>query len=81
MRCDCGQYTRTFLLGTSNCMDVLYFPPPLASGNIAHPCNSRYLEKIFLYIDHNHMEYLYNIHIHYIYLRVTVEDKGLTWPR
>lgn len=33
----------------------------LASGNITHPCNSRYLGKIFLYIDHNDMEYLYNI--------------------
>jgi hypothetical protein len=44
-------------------MDVLYYPPPLASGNITHPCNSRYLGKIFLYIDHNHMEYLYNIYV------------------
>ena len=48
-------------LGTLNCMDMLYCTPPLASGNIMHPCNSRYLWKIFLYIDHNHMEYLYNI--------------------
>ena len=65
IRCDCGQYTRKFPLGTLNCiihsMDVLYYPPPLASGNITHLCNSRYLGKIFLYIDHNHMEYLYNI--------------------
>jgi hypothetical protein len=42
-------------------MDVLHYPPPLASDNITHPCNSRYLEKIFSYIDHNHMEYLYII--------------------
>ena len=61
IRCDCGEYTRTFSLGTLNCMDVLYYPPPLASGNITHPCNSRYLGIIFLYTDHNHMEYLYNI--------------------
>jgi hypothetical protein len=65
IRCDCGQYTRKFPLGTLNCiihsMDVLYYRPPLASGNITHLCNSRYLGKIFLYIDHNHMEYLYNI--------------------
>ena len=44
-----GQYTRTFSLGTLNCIDVLYCPPP-----------------IFLYIDHNHMDYLYNIKL-YIY--------------
>ena len=50
-----------FSLGTLNCMDVLYYPPSLASGNITHPCNSRYFVKIFLYNDHNHMEYLYNI--------------------
>jgi hypothetical protein len=43
------------------CMDVLYCPPPLASGNITHPCNSRYLGKTFLYIDHHHMECLHNI--------------------
>ena len=42
-------------------MDVLHYYPPLASGNITHPCNSRHLGKIFLYIDHNHMEYLYII--------------------
>jgi hypothetical protein len=47
IRCDCGQYTRTFSLGTLNCMDVLYYPSPLASGNITHPCNSRYCGKIF----------------------------------
>ena len=46
IRCDCGQYTRTFSLGTLNCMDVLYYRPPLASGNITHPCNSRYLGRI-----------------------------------
>jgi hypothetical protein len=46
---------------TTNCMDVLYCPPPLASGNTTHPCNSGYLGKIFLYIDHKHMECLYNI--------------------
>ena len=57
---------KTFSLGTLNCMDVLYYPPPLAWGNITHPCNSRYLGKIFLYIDHNHMEYLYII----IYLQI-----------
>ena len=34
---------------------------PLASWNITHPCNSRYLGKMFLYIDHNHMDCLYNI--------------------
>jgi hypothetical protein len=28
---------------------------------ITNPCNSRHIGKIFLYIDHNHMEYLYNI--------------------
>ena len=50
IRCDCGQYTRTFPLGTLNCMDVLYYHPPLASGKITHPCNSRYHGKIFLYI-------------------------------
>ena len=61
IRCDSGQYTRTFCLGTLNCMDVLYYPPALASGNITHPCNSRYHGKIFLYIDHTHMEYLYII--------------------
>jgi hypothetical protein len=27
---------------------VLYYPPPLASGNITHPCNSRYIGKILL---------------------------------
>jgi len=42
-------------------MYLLYCPPPLTSGYITHPCNSGYLGKIFLYIDHNHMEYLYNI--------------------
>ena len=62
-----GQYTRTFSLGTLNSMDVLYYPPPLASGNIPHPCNSRYLGKIFLYIDHNHMEYLYIIYFIYFF--------------
>jgi hypothetical protein len=31
-------------------MDVLYYPPPLASGNITHPCKSKYLGKIFLFI-------------------------------
>ena len=31
-------------------MDVLYYHPPLASGKITHPCNSRYHGKIFLYI-------------------------------
>ena len=41
-------------------MDVLYYPPPLASGNLTHPCNSRYRGKILLYIDHIHIEYLYN---------------------
>jgi hypothetical protein len=40
---------------------------PLASGNIPHPCNSRYLGKIFLYIDHNHMEYLYIIYFIYFF--------------
>ena len=72
---DCGQYTRTFSLGTLNCMDVLYYPPPLASGNITHSCNSRYFGKIFLYIDHNHMEYLYNITRHqsqFTYLHVSI---------
>jgi len=44
-----GQYTRTFSLGTLNCMDVLYYPPPLASGNITHPCNSRYLGILMAY--------------------------------
>ena len=39
------------------CMDVLYFPPPmLASGNIAHPWNSRFLVKIFLYSNHNGLD-------------------------
>jgi hypothetical protein len=47
IRCDCGQYTRTFSLGTLNCMDVLYYSTPLASGNITHPCNSRYLCRLF----------------------------------
>jgi hypothetical protein len=41
--------------------DARYYPPTLASGNITHPCNSRYLGKIFLYIEHNHMEYIYII--------------------
>ena len=48
------QFSRTFSLGTLNCMDVLYYP-------ITHPCNSRYWGKIFLYMNHNHMEYLYNL--------------------
>ena len=30
-------------------MDVLYCSPLLVSGNITHPCNSRYLRKIFLF--------------------------------
>ena len=46
---------------TTICMDVLYCPPPLASGNITHPCISRYLGKILLYIDHHHMESLHTI--------------------
>ena len=46
---------------TTICMSVLYCPPPLASGNITHRCNSRYLGKIFLYIDHHHMECLHYI--------------------
>ena len=48
-----------FSSGTLNCMDVLYYTQPLASGNVAYPYNSRYLGKILFYIDHNHMEYLY----------------------
>ena len=44
-----------------NCIYVLYYLQPLSSGNVTHPCNSRYLGKIFLHTDHNHMEYLYNI--------------------
>ena len=61
--CDCGRYTRIFSRGTNNCMDVLYCPTPTAEGNITHPCNSMSRGKMFLYIDHNHMEYLlyYNL--------------------
>ena len=52
--CDCGQYIRIFSRGTLNCMDELYGRRPmLASGNIAHPWNSRFLGKILLYDDHN----------------------------
>jgi hypothetical protein len=47
-----------FSLGTLNCMDVLYCPTSTAEGNITHPCNSRYRGKMFLYIDHGHIEYL-----------------------
>jgi hypothetical protein len=47
IRCDCGQYTRTFFFGTLNCINVLY-------------CQW-YLWKILLYIDHNYMVYLYSI--------------------
>ena len=47
-----------FSRGTLNCMDVLYCPTPTAEGNITHPCNSRYRGKMFLFIDHNHIEYL-----------------------
>jgi hypothetical protein len=47
-----------FSRGTLNCMDVLYCPTPTAGGNITHPCNSRYRGKMFLFIDHNHIEYL-----------------------
>jgi len=28
------------------------------ASNITHPCNSRYQGKMFLYIDHSHIEYL-----------------------
>jgi len=49
-----GQYTRIFprYLELHGCT--------MASGNATRPCNSSYLGKIFLYIDHNHMKYLYN---------------------
>ena len=56
--CDCGQYTRIFSLSTLHSMDVLYFSTPTAEGNITHPCNSRYRGKMFLFIDHSHIEYL-----------------------
>ena len=56
--CDCGQYTRIFSRDTLNCMDVLYCPTSTVEGNITHPCNSRYRGKMFLYIDHSHIEYL-----------------------
>jgi len=55
---DCGQYTIIFSRATLNCMDVLYCLTPTAEGNIRHPCNSRYRGKMFLYIDHSHIEYL-----------------------
>ena len=76
-----GQYTRTFSHDTLNCMDVLYCPPPFASGNITHPCNSMYLGKIFLYIDLNHMEYLYIILITIVRLTsINVKKKILKNP-
>ena len=56
--CDCGQYTRIFSLSTLHSMDVLYFSTPTAEGNITYPCNSRYRGKMFLFIDHSHIEYL-----------------------
>ena len=39
-------------------MDVLYSLTPTGEGNITYPCNSRYRGKMFLYIDHSHIEYL-----------------------
>jgi hypothetical protein len=61
--CDC-QYTRIFSRGTLNCLDVLYYST--AEANITHPCNWRYIGKMFLYIDHSHIEYLLYFNSRYL---------------
>jgi len=53
----------SFLFNSENSVVLRYTRNivQLKSDNITHPCNSMYIGKIFLYIDHSHIEYLYNI--------------------
>jgi hypothetical protein len=65
--------TTSFRGGRSRYLELhgsVILPSTVGIGqyNTWHPCNSRYLRKIFLYIVHNHMEYLYNIIYSYKYL-------------
>jgi hypothetical protein len=70
---ECYIMTTSFRGGRSWYLELhgsVILPSTVGIGqyNTWHPCNSRYLRKIFLYIVHNHMEYLYNIIYSYKYL-------------